>query len=251
MTKRPAAAEADSLPPQAPMEGSLPPWLKRLLSVLLALHVLAVFVPPLHFASRVGPGDLSPVADFLAAGLEPYYQAMYLDHGYFFFAPNPGPTHLVRYKVEFDDGREPVEGLFPELKTERPRLLYHRHFMMSEALNNIFVPPDPPPEPSPPPLTASDEDKERFPQVQKAYQRDLAAWRHARRQYESMRNAFEQHLLATHGGSRVTLTRVEHRPAAPWEVADQKKKLNDPSSYQDLPETMPESRSRPAGPDRP
>ena len=34
----------------------------------------------------------------------PYLEAAYLDHGYAFFAPDPGPSHLVRYELEFDDG---------------------------------------------------------------------------------------------------------------------------------------------------
>ncbi len=28
-----------------------------------------------------------------------YMEALYLDHGYFFFAPNPGPSHLLRCDI--------------------------------------------------------------------------------------------------------------------------------------------------------
>jgi hypothetical protein len=172
---------------------------------------------------------------------------MYLDHGYFFFAPNPGPTHLVRYKVEFADGREPIEDEFPNLKAERPRLLYHRHFMMAEALTNMYVPPEPPPEPSPPPITAAVEEKLRFAAEKENYRLSVAAWQQRRRQYESMFSAFEQHLKKSYGASKVTLTRWEHRPAAPWEVKDQNKRLNDPGSYRELPETIDRvSRPRPS-----
>jgi hypothetical protein len=229
------------------MEGRLAPWLKCLLSALLALHVLAVITPPFGFACRSGPGPegTSPIANLLAAAFEPYYQALYLDHGYFFFAPTVGPTHLVDYEVEFADGRPPAKGRFPDLATERPRLLYHRHFMMAEALNNMFVPPEPPLEPSPPPLTASDDEKLRFQNVRQGYQIDLAEWQRRRPAYESMRQAFERHLQTTYGGSKVTLTRVEHRQAVPFEVSDLHKRLDDPDSYINLPEEPP-ARSLPA-----
>ena len=234
MTKRHPAAEADRSPPEERKEATLQPWLKCVLSVLLAGHVLAVFVPPFVFASSVEASS-SPFADAVSALFSPYTAAMYLDHGYFFFAPNPGPTHLVDYVVEFEDGREPVKGRFPDLATERPRLLYHRHFMMSEALNNIFTPPEAPPEPTPPPAGATDMERERY----RVALLDFHLWQFRRRQYQALRTSLEEHLLAAHGGSKVTLTRVEHRPAFPWEVLYEKKTLSEKDSYQNLPESRP------------
>src|ERR1044072_2681228 len=130
-----------------------PLWTKVLISAVLLLHLAAVFTAPFAFASNAGEGSRSPLASALASGLRPYITALFLEHGYFFFAPLVGPNHLVDYRVEFDDGRPPVEGRFPDLAKERPRLLYHRHFMLAEALNNSSAPPEPPTEPSPPPLT--------------------------------------------------------------------------------------------------
>jgi hypothetical protein len=243
MSKRHAAAEPDLPPTGAP--AAIAPWLKGVLSLLLTLHVLAVFVPPFAFASNVG-GSTSPFADGLFTVLRPYIGVMFLDHGYFFFAPTPGPSHLVDYKVEFADGREPVEGRFPNLKTERPRLLYHRYFMMAEWLNNNFEPAEPPPEPSPPPITASKEEKERFDEQKESHARQLALWQHRRRQYESLSEAFKTHLKNEHGGSHVSLTRVEHRPAFPSEVLDQDMPLDDPRTYENLPETLTFPPMRPA-----
>ena len=65
----------------------------------------------------------------------------------------------------------------------------------------------------------------------------VAAWKHRRWQYDSLRSAMEQHLLAAYGGSKVTLTRVEHRQAIPSEFTEQRKQLNDSDSYQFLSET--------------
>jgi hypothetical protein len=249
MTTRKAAAPSDGVrraEPQdaqgslSPPAGAWPAWLKVLASALIALHLTAVFWAPLAFASAG-----SPFTGSVFGVLRPYIDALYLNHGYSFFAPDVGPSRLVRYKVEFADGREPVVGTFPDLATQQPRLLYHRHFMLSEALSNRFVPPAPPPEPTPPPLTATAAEQTRYRLQKEAYQQDLAIWQHERRQYEAMWRSFEQHLLAKHGGSKVTLTRVEHRLAQPIEVQYEGRRLDAPDSYRDLPETAPPETLRP------
>ena len=238
MTTRTAPGPADrprKAEPQDASNSSWPPWKKWAASALIALHVTAVFWAPFAFACNV-EGSSSPLADPIARALRPYIEALYLDHGYFFFAPNPGPSHLVEYKVEFADGRAAVTGRFPELASEQPRLLYHRHFMLAEALNNSFAPPQAPPEPTAPPLTASAAERALFRSVQRAYQADLAAWRHQRRQYEAMKRSFEEHLKHEFGGSKVMLTRIEHRPATPAEVEQLGRKLSAPESYTNLSE---------------
>lgn len=211
------------------------------LSVFLLVHLLAVFLPPFQFACRVGNGSSSPVADELVSWFRPYINALYLDHGYFFFAPNPGPTHLVDYRVEFADGREPVTGRFPNLAEHQPRLKYHRHFMISEALNNQYESPIPPPEPSPPALNAQLTDRERRIQVQRKedHQVALREWQHRRKQYEAMTKSIEDHLVKTHGGSKATIARVEHRLLTAFEVGELGMKPSDPSTYTNLPETPP------------
>jgi hypothetical protein len=232
---RKAAQDADVQPLAQPIAQPLAPWLKLVLSALLLFHVIALFWGPFAFACGG-----SPFADGVQARLRPYTDALYLNHGYFFFAPNPGPSHLVQYKIELTDGRPPITGRFPNLAMQRPRLLYHRHFMLSEALHNRFAPPDPPPEPTPPSLTASPADKARHRREREYYARDLAIWEHQRRQYEAMRRSFEDHLKHEYGGTQVTLTRIEHRPATPDEVRYLGRKINAPETYATLSETSPE-----------
>jgi hypothetical protein len=164
---------------------------------------------------------------------------MYLNHGYAFFAPDPGPNHLVDYKVEFADGRPAVSGRFPDLSKERPRLLYHRHFMLSEALNSRFAPPEFAPEPSPPPLTATAGERERYAANKILYDEAKRRWQHARRQYEAMRASIEGHLKQAHGGERVKIVRIEHLNADPEDVLFERKPLTAPESYREMPETLP------------
>lgn len=61
----------------------------------------------------------------------PYLDVLYLNHGYNFFAPDPMPAKLISYEIEKEDGTK-IEGTFPDLKTQWPRLLYHRYFMLAE-----------------------------------------------------------------------------------------------------------------------
>ncbi len=109
----------------------LSPGLRRGISIVIGLHVLAVFVGPWAM-----PPHGSQMARAIGDVLSPYIQAMCLNNGYRFFAPEPGPGHLVRYEIETGDGRQ-IEGVFPDRQAQWPRLLYHRYFMMSEFLNSV------------------------------------------------------------------------------------------------------------------
>jgi len=222
-------------------QAGLPTWAKALISTLLLLHVAAILSTPFAFACNRGA---SPVAEAIRDFFLPYTGAFYFAHGYAFFAPDPGPNHLVDYQVEFSDGRPPIKGRFPDLATERPRLLYHRYFMLSEALNNRFAPPQFAPEPSPPALTASAGERERFAVTKQRYEQDKSRWQHARRQYEAMRNSIEDHLKSEYGGDSVKIVRIEHVPGDPDAVQYERTPLNAAESYREMPETMPRGTSR-------
>jgi hypothetical protein len=149
-----------------------------------------------------------------------YIDAGYLNHGYFFFAPNPGPSHLIRARIEFADGRAPIVETLPDLKAQWPRLLYHRHFMLSEQLNAQFAPPEPPPD------LRSDPSQ-------------LERWRRSRAMYELKWNSFENHLRAKYpDATSITMARIEHRMIDVAEVVEQHKPLTDPDTFLELPETV-------------
>ena len=110
------------------------PWgigRRRLASVLLLLHLIAIISAPL-----AGPPPASDLSRHLESLFLPYLQAGFLGHGYRFFAPNPGPSHLVRYEVTFPDGRSESHQ-FPDPNVHWPRLYYHRHFMVAEQVNQL------------------------------------------------------------------------------------------------------------------
>jgi len=186
-------------------------WWKFVVSGLLLLHLAAVFTAPFYMSTRTPVGASSPVAARARSTLEPYINAMFLDHGYAFFAPDPGPSHLIRYRVEFDDGRLPIEGVFPDLDRHWPRLLYHRHFMLSEQLHSDYVSPFPPEKPEREMGESDDDWKRRLAD----WEEQTATWKVLRARYETKWKSFENHLLKRYGGDRVSLVRVEHRLPPP------------------------------------
>jgi len=126
--------------------GHCKPAYRKGVLVLVLLHLIAVLAEPLFFFSRsdfqVGPEFYS-----MRRYLAPYVDWMYLDHGYFFFAPNPGPSHLVAIQKKklqpLTTSRLSSDAfVFPDRKEQWPRLLYHRYFMLSEFYNNTFAPTD-------------------------------------------------------------------------------------------------------------
>jgi hypothetical protein len=107
---------------------------RRVVSALVLFHVAAVFIGP--FAT---PPQTSELAMRLGRSIQPYLDVLNLANGYRFFAPEPGPSHLVRYELTMPDGTT-EQGMFPSRGEHWPRLLYHRYFMLSEFLNTLSNP---------------------------------------------------------------------------------------------------------------
>lgn len=175
-------------------------WSRRgrlLASAALLFHLTAVILGPLSFPPAI-------VADALRTVWGPYLQAAFLDHGYKFFAPDPGPSHLIRYEIEFTNGST-RRGTFPNLVEHWPRLLYHRHFMLSEQLAGG------------PPDREARADLPWEEQPPTRWQKDFA-------------RSYARHLLHERQAKRVTLYLVEHLLATPEDVA-RGMRLDDPASY--------------------
>lgn len=97
-----------------------------LVNLWLGYHLFCVVISP----ASVGPASELEYAGWRIAA--PYLQTLNLNHGYHFFAPDPAGSSIVSYVLEFPDGRTEA-GRFPNREIF-PRLLYHRHFMLSEFL---------------------------------------------------------------------------------------------------------------------
>ena len=98
------------------------------LNVWLCVHLVGIFITP----ATVGASSRTSRAIWEYVG--PYLQLVYLNHGFHYFSPEPGGSNLLEYTLVFPGGREVTETV-PN-RDIAPRLLYHRHFMLTEVLGN-------------------------------------------------------------------------------------------------------------------
>lgn len=199
-------------------------------SVLVIGHLIAIFGPPLAFQTR-GRRGVSPSVMTLITPIQRYAEMTYLNRGYAFFAPDPGPSHLVRVdRVSGDrvdaDRVDADSIVFPNLDQQQPRLRYHRYFMLAEFLHESY-------QPALPAETAILVGTELTGE-------ELQMLRQGRARYEAIAASMARHLGRRMGGD-VTLTRLEHQ--LPDFVGFQERglPLDAPESYirlDDIPITM-------------
>jgi hypothetical protein len=213
------------------------PWCNLLL-VVVGIHLLAVFSEPFYFFSR---SEIQTASDATAIRnlLRPYSQWMFLDHGYFFFAPNPGPGHLIRVVQSDDpvpplpddrrstplaevnrlDGENRSVSYLPDRASHWPRLLYHRYFMLSEFYYSRYAPREISRE------LATDRNFE-------------ARWNQDRLIYVELRQSLEEHLKEKHSAPFLRIDRVERALPDTHSVLKQNIRLTDPRWLSVLPESM-------------
>ena len=202
-----------------------PVW-RWLVSLLIVLHVLAVFCAPWDLSTEPAlPPGFIPPTDNLGRQIPPaldanvwqepivprtlrrtvfrhYLNLMYLNHGYEFFAPDPNGSHLIRYQIRDSGGSETAGGQFPDLTKQWPRLLYHRYLMLAAQTGDMGE--------------------------------------------ESGRH-YAQHLLAANGGQSVRMEWIIHKLLAPQDVKNGVK-LDAPATYQVLANIQETARPKPEQP---
>jgi hypothetical protein len=234
---------APTLPMQTPRnEGSASPngcssSGRLVLLALVTVHMLGVLAEPLRFFSRSVIGE-APEFSLLASFAKPYSQWLYLDHGYFFFAPNPGPSHLLQCTLISEDKSgtseaadvraKSVEGssnsvisVYPDRGQHWPRLLYHRYFMLSEFYNSRFAP----------------------SQVTDDLTKDaefMARWNFDSNIYQQLQDSIKKSLKHSSGATRVTLRRLERSLPDRSQILDERLSTDDPRFIEILPESMME-----------
>jgi hypothetical protein len=186
------------------------PTRRWLVSALLCLHLLAVFAAP-----WAEPPPSSALARRIAGLFRPYLKFASLDNGYRFFAPDPGPGHLIRYEV-YDASGGMKQGVFPDRDQQWPRLLYHRYFMVAEMIFSLAGPTlDLPPE-------------------QVLGERERTEIRGRRRVAEELQRGVANVLLRQHeNATRVRLFSLVHAIPAPEDVI-RGMRLDDSALYRDV-----------------
>lgn len=115
--------------PHRPERPWSPVW-RRLVTILLLFHLTAIVYTPLTL------GDGYPTLLGGWRWMQDYATLLYLDHGYRFFAPEPGPTHTLKLVSGEGDLQQTIR--LPDRGTTWPRLLYHRWFMLGESLSTAL-----------------------------------------------------------------------------------------------------------------
>lgn len=153
-------------------------------SVAILAYLAGIVAPPL-----AGPAPASDLANRLLQPLRPLVGTLFLGHGYRFFAPNPGPGHTIRWTMTMPDGSTKA-GRIPDEAVDRPRLLYHRRFMVAEKISALVPPPDAPAE----------------------------VRARAKQDWQPLVKGVAANLLRREGGLSVSLETVEHYLPDPGEV---------------------------------
>lgn len=221
------AKQPKKLPSSEPSV-SWSPVKRGVVSIVLVCYLLVLFFGPM-----TNPIATEELTVPIARTLRPAHQALFLGHGYRFFAPNPGPSHRVPYKI-YNGAELVAEGTFPDRERNWPRVIYHRWFMLSETLfEELNQTPD----------QESFDESQRFIQeqierFQQAGQGRLAApliARHERfermypqtlKRIDGLKQSIAQKLMEQFGGTRIELFVQERGLPTPAQIVVGEK-LND------------------------
>ena len=201
------------------------PWgstCRILVSVALAIYLFIVVAAP-----ATHPVSNSELTEPVAKALRPIHQAFYLGHGYRFFAPDPGPSHIVRYSIKTQDGDSDKTGQFPDRRAHWPRLLYHRWFMLSE---NLFSDSQQFPDPALFERGQREVHKQigelrqagrhkQAEQLQLDTEQEVAAQKESEKRINEIADAIGQHLLRIHDGQEIQISLHERGIPLPQQVA--------------------------------
>jgi hypothetical protein len=117
-----------SLEPPSAHRGGKGLLLRWAVNLWLVYHLVAIMI---------APAAVAPSSELIQSAwrlFRPYLELLYLNHGYHFFAPEPGESTLLAYDAEQADGTT-IHGRIPN-RGIVPRLLYHRHFMLTEHMRD-------------------------------------------------------------------------------------------------------------------
>jgi hypothetical protein len=125
---KPASPARDAGSPRRP--GRPATFVRIALTIWILWHFTGVFLAALSIG--VTSDLVLKVSQNPHGPMQWYLDALYMNQGHSFFAPDVGPGHLIRYQLYDQSGKEIEKGEFPSRKEHWPRLLYHRYFMLAD-----------------------------------------------------------------------------------------------------------------------
>ena len=127
----------------------------------------------------------------------------------------------MRYEIDLISGAQ-VTGHFPDREDQFPRLLYHRHFMISETCFSIEQTVQGAPDPS----TLTPEERVEYDRIRPELDRAIAF-------AETFRKCTARRILDENPGERIRLYMSVHAIPTPDQLLEGKK-LTDDEFYADL-----------------
>lgn len=124
-----APTATDSETSSARPELGWPGWARRVVSVVLALHIVAML------AAALASPPSSTVERWVADQFQHYFELIDQGYSYRFYAPAPPPTPVIEARMHFADGRPDQSIRLPD-RALRPRLRYQRQLALA---NHLFV----------------------------------------------------------------------------------------------------------------
>jgi hypothetical protein len=122
-TPKPAARES-----AGKRDGKLGPFVRIAISIVIVWHFTSIFLAALCIPAT-SDLVLTVAQD---SPMQWYLDALYLNQGHSFFAPDVGPSHIAQYEFFDQTGRTLGTGSLPSTQDHWPRLRYHRHFMLAD-----------------------------------------------------------------------------------------------------------------------
>jgi hypothetical protein len=113
------------------VRGEWPVGVRRVVSALLIGHIVAIL------AGALASPPASLLERSLAGVFGPYHQMIDQGYSYRYYAPEPGPTPVVRATIRFPDGRPEETVRLPRKKTF-PWLLRQRQLALANSLKMEF-----------------------------------------------------------------------------------------------------------------
>lgn len=108
-----------------------PAWARRLVTVALLFHLVAILAAA--WAAAPSSGLQQGIAGLFA----PYHQVIDQSYAYRYYAPEPGPTPIATARIQFRDGRAEETVRLPDRGT-RPWLRYQRQLALANHLASDF-----------------------------------------------------------------------------------------------------------------
>lgn len=115
------------------------PWVKRAVSVAIVLHFFAILATVVGSGTHLFPPPMIGEMVRLWKPINVYLHCTFLTNPYRFYAPDPGPTNVMWFRLRYADGA--VRWVELARRSEwAMRIPYQRHMSLTMLLNGLTFP---------------------------------------------------------------------------------------------------------------